>query len=105
MTVTLDGLIDILIGSVEYEPGYRIQGDIHGFSSLVNEWKDDYTNNATALARLNADGTDPEFATFKSHINGLNKAATLALEDVLILARLGIPGYDKAYVRSRFGLS
>ena len=104
MSVTFDQLLDILTDNAAHEEGFKVQGDIHLFMSLIYEWKLDNLTNGQVANRINADLADPEYNTVKTHLDGLGGAATLGLERALMLGRAGDPLYDKAALRSRFGL-
>ena len=103
--ITFDQFIDTILDNREFEDGYKLQGDVHGASHVIFEWKVDNLSNSEVITLMNFDSADPELATVKTHLNGLSKADTLALEAVLGLGQRGTEGYDKTEIRVRFGLS
>lgn len=108
MSVTFDQWIDIVINNAEPEPGFRIQGLVHEAISVFIEWKLDELTNSQAAEILNIDTGDAEVGTVKTYINGLSLAEMLEIERALLLARQGVSAtgitYDKALIRTRFGL-
>ncbi len=102
--ITFDQLLDIQLDNTEPEEGQRLQGDIHAFSAAMFEWAVGNLEGANLVSMFNIDNTDPELSTVSAFVGGLTRANILALQQALILGRIGAPGYDKTYLRSRFGL-
>lgn len=106
--VTFDQWLDIIARVSETEAAFGIQQDVHACAALMDEWQVGNLTNAQMIEALNFDGTDPELATVKTHLNGLTKSQTLSLQSAMILAenQISLTGvtYDKALLRTRFGL-
>lgn len=107
--ITFDQLLDVMLGDLEYEDGFDLQEHAHTVGRLMFEWREDNLSNSQTAEILNLDTSDPELSTVKTYLNSLTKADVLALEGALILAKASISAtgitYDKAYLRSRFGLA
>ncbi len=108
MTITFDELLQCITREREPEVGFGIQGSAHKVGRLLEQWKLDILTNAIIIEILNLDGADPELTTVKTTFNGLNNAEALSVEGALILAtdQISATGfsYDKAYLRTLFGL-
>lgn len=106
--VTFDQWLDVIGRVSEPEVGFNIQQDVHACAALMDEWQVGNLTNAQIIEALNFDGTDPELVTVKMHLNGLTKSQTLSLQSAMILAenQISLTGvaYDKALLRTRFGL-
>lgn len=106
--VTFDQWLDVVSRVSEPEAGFSIQQDVHTCAALMDEWQVGVLTNAQMIEVLNFDGTDPELVTVKTHLNGLTKSQTLSLQSAMILAEheISLSGisYDKALLRTRFGL-
>jgi hypothetical protein len=77
---------------------------VHGAASVMCEWQAGNLSNQDVISLMNFDSGDSELTTVRTHLNGLNKADTLALQAAMDLAAKEITGYDKALLRERFGL-
>jgi hypothetical protein len=108
MSVTFDQWLDIVCRTSEPETGFSIQADVHAAAALMDEWAASNLSNAQMIEALNFDGADSELTTVKTHLNGLTKAETLALQSAMILAadQVALTGitYNKSLLRTRFGL-
>ena len=109
MSVTFDQWLDIVLRVTEEpEVGFNIQADVHACSALIQLWQLDDVSNAQMIEALNFDGADPELTTVKTHLNGLTKADTLALQSDLILGAINFSvtglSWDKPRLRTQFGL-
>lgn len=106
--ITFDQWLDIIARVTEPEPGFGIQQDVHAGAALMDEWQAGNLTNAQMIEALNFDGSDPELATVKTHLNGLTKSETLSLQSAMILAETQVSltgvAYNKALLRARFGL-
>lgn len=106
--ITFDEWLDIIARVSEPEAGFSIQQDTHASAALMDEWQVGNLTNAQMIEALNFDGTDTELVTVKTHLNGLTKSQTLSLQSAMILAenQVSLTGvtYDKALLRTRFGL-
>ena len=107
--ITFDQLLDCITRQREPEEEFDIQAQSHTVGAIFLEWKLNNLTNAQVIEILNLDASDPELATVKTTFNGFNKADTLAVEHIFILAEKGVSAtgkaYDKAFIRSFFGLS
>jgi hypothetical protein len=106
--LTFDQWLDVIVRTSEPEVGFEIQSDVHASAALIYLWQQDEVTNARMIEALNFDGADPELTTVKTHLNGLSKEDTLALQSDMILSAINFSvtglAWDKARLRTKFGL-
>lgn len=105
MTITFDQLLEVIVGALPPEAGFGMQVEAHTVGSIIFEWKMNNLSNAQMATILNLDNDDPELTTIKAHLNTLTPTDIQCLESIMILTQKGISGYNKALLRTRFGLT